>query len=84
MTEHELYVDRLRMEFAINKLEELKEHTERNMKSLNNMMLELKGLIGMVRAKANRPGMDRYKHEISNPDIQIQTPAFEIEDLSIK
>jgi len=80
MNEHELYVDRLRMEVAINKLEELKEHTERNMKALNNMMLELKGLIGMVRAKAGRPGMEWYGKEISTEALK---DSVHIEDLTI-
>lgn len=74
------------IEGTLRRIDKLNGDCARNMQALNQMMLELKGLIGMVRAKANdtRPGMDWYKHEISNPNIQIQGPAFEIEDLSIK
>lgn len=56
---------------AIDRCEEINGKCESNMKNLHNMMLELKGLIAMVRANARKN--DWYKEEIqSTPTIEIK------------
>lgn len=60
-----------RIEQMYSKLNELNYKCEDNMKRLNDMMLELKGLLGMVRASAKKN--DWYKDEIQSvPTIDIK------------
>ena len=63
--------DMRRIEQMYSKLNELNYKCEDNMKRLNDMMLELKGVIGMVRASAKKN--DWYKDEIQGKD-DLDTP----------
>lgn len=51
-----------KINYLISKVEQLNEKCEDNMKRLNSMMLELKGIISMVRPMAKKN--DWYKDEI--------------------
>jgi hypothetical protein len=53
-------------------------------------MLELKGIVGMVRAQSKGPGMQWYSQELqaegiknNENDSKLISKHFEIEDLSI-
>lgn len=65
-------VDLNRIERMYEKLAELNSKCEDNMKRLNAMMLELKGIVAMVRPQVKKTGW--YGEEIQQNAQNISTP----------
>lgn len=72
--------DIYRLEQIILAVERLNYKCEDNMKRLNNMMLELKGIVAMVRPMAKKN--DWYKDEINTNDVKT-TLCIEINPIEL-
>ena len=64
--------DICKIQHMISKIERLNEKCEENMQRLNSMMLELKGIVAMVRPMAKKSDWYREEIPVIKPPLNIQ------------